>query len=219
MPMASFSSPPVPRPAPASAKGATPDAKGAATKVDGRRARSATSRKRIIAALVDLIESGEPSPTAEAIAGRAGVSLRTVFRHFEEMENLHLEIAALVFERVRPLLEKPLEQAWPAILDEAITRRAAAFEAIAPYKTAIDVHRHRSPLVADKHRRIHEISRGLIDSMLPPAIKADSQLVELLNLLLSIESWQRLREQQGLDFDSAVAAIRRAAGALIASRA
>lgn len=185
-------------------------------KVDGRRERSATSRRRILAALVALLENGEPSPTAESIAAKAGVSLRTVFRHFEEMENLHLEIASMVFERIRPMLEQPLEHThWPAVLFESVSRRAAVFETIAPYKTAMDVHRHRSRLVAEKHRLVAELSHEFASAYIPDHVKADPQLVELLNLLLSIEAWQRLREQQGLSPAEAEAAIKRAVAAVV----
>ncbi len=187
-------------------------------KPDGRRERSADSRRRILAAMVDLIESGLPSPTAEAVAARAGVSLRTVFRHFEEMENLHLEIAALVFERVRPILDKPFEvRAWPDVLHEVIARRSEFFETIAPFKTAIDVHRHRSRAIAAQHRRMTVMSRDLMVASLPSAIAADRQLVEVLALLMSVEAWQRLREQQGMSVAEAGAAITRAAEALVAA--
>ena len=190
-------------------------AQRSAPKPDGRRERSATSRRRILAALVELLESGEPSPTAESIAARAGVSLRTVFRHFEEMENLHLEIAAMVFERIRPMLEQPLENTqWPAVLYESVKRRSRLFEAIAPYKTAMDVHRHRSQLLADKHRRVSELSQEFAMAFLPAEVKDDPQLVELLLLILSIETWQRLREQQGLSPAEAEAAVTRAAAAI-----
>lgn len=188
-------------------------------KLDGRRERSADSRRRILGAMVDLIDSGLPSPTAEAVAAKAGVSLRTVFRHFEEMENLHLEIAALVFERVRPILDRPFEvRTWPDILHEAVARRAEFFEAISPFKTAIDVHRHRSRAIAAQHRRITSMSRDLLATSLPPAIVADKETFELLTLLLSVETWQRLREQQGMSVAEASAAVRRAAEAVTAGR-
>jgi AcrR family transcriptional regulator len=165
--------------------------------------------------MVDLIERGQPSPTAEAVAAKAGVSLRTVFRHFEEMENLHLEIAALVFERVRHILERPFERRdWPASLSESIARRAEFFEVMAPFKTAIDVHRHRSRAISAQHRRITVMSRDLLAAALPADVLADRQRFELLALLLSLESWQRLREQQGLTVAEAQAAILRGAQAL-----
>jgi AcrR family transcriptional regulator len=182
--------------------------KADAQKPDGRRERSAASRRRILAAMVDLIESGQPSPTAEAVALRAGVSLRTVFRHFEEMENLHLEIAALVFERVRHILERPFEhRSWPANLPEAVERRAEFFEVMAPFKTAIDVHRHRSRAIAAQHRRITVMSRDLLAASVSPELHADRERFELLCLLMSLEAWQRLREQQGLTIAEASRAV------------
>jgi AcrR family transcriptional regulator len=189
---------------------------GGIPKPDGRRERSAASRRRILAAMVDLIEGGQPSPTAEAVAARAGVSLRTVFRHFEEMENLHLEIAALVFERVRPILERPFGvREWPQSLDESVTRRAEFFEIMGPFKTAIDVHRHRSRAIAAQHRRITVMSRDLLASTVPAHILNDRELFELLSLLLSIETWQRLRDQQGLTVAEAQQTILRAARAIV----
>lgn len=185
-------------------------------KVDGRRERSADSRRRILQAMVDLIESGLPAPTAEAVAVRAGVSLRTVFRHFEEMEKLHLEIAAMVFERVRPILDKPFAiRTWPEVLHEGIARRAEFFEILSPFKTAIDVYRHRSRPIAAQHRRISVMSRDLLAVSLPSALVADREAFELLNLLLSIETWQRLRDQQGMSVAEATAAVRRGAEAVV----
>lgn len=179
-----------------------------ARKPDGRRERSAASRRRILAAMVDLIESGQPAPTAETVAARAGVSLRTVFRHFEEMENLHLEIAALVFERVRHILERPFEtREWPQSLVESVARRAEFFEIMAPFKTAIDVHRHRSRAISAQHRRITVMSRDLLAAALPADLLADRPTFELLSLLLSLESWQRLREQQGMSVAEAQEAV------------
>ena len=190
-----------------------------APKTDGRRERSAASRRRILDAMVDLIESGQPAPTAETVAARAGVSLRTVFRHFEEMENLHLEIAAMVFDRVRPILERPFRtREWPESLAESVERRAEFFEIMAPFKSAIDVHRHRSRAIAAQYRRINVMSRDLLAASVPSSLLADREMFELLSLLLSLEAWQRLREQQGLSAAEAQQAVLRGARALIESR-
>ena len=185
-------------------------------KVDGRRERSAASRRQILTAMIDLVESGQPSPTAETVAARAGVSLRTVFRHFEEMEKLHLEIAAVVFERVRPILDRPFTtREWPDSLAESIQRRSEFFEIMAPFKTAIDVHRHRSRAIAAQHRRLTVMSRDLLAASVPSPLLADREKFELLSLLMSLEAWQRLREQQGLSVEESRQAILRAAKALI----
>jgi hypothetical protein len=85
---------------------------------------------------------------------------------------------------------------------------------MAPFKTAIDVHRHRSRAISAQHRRITVMSRDLLAAALPADVLADRQRFELLALLLSLESWQRLREQQGLTVAEAQAAILRGAQAL-----
>ena len=60
--------------------------------VDGRRRRSLDSRARIVAAMLELVRLGNASPNAVEVAARAGVGLRSVFRHFKDMESLYVEI-------------------------------------------------------------------------------------------------------------------------------
>lgn len=178
-------------------------------KLDGRRARSEDSRRKIVAATIELVAEGLPSPTAEAVAARANVSLRTVFRHFEEMDNLYQEIAAAVFERVRPYVEAPILRGdWPARVDGMLERRSELFEQIRAFKTAIDVHRHRSPAVLAQYHRIADISRTLLERTVPEAIRQDRTAMEMLVLLFSVETWQRLIEQQGLTPAEACAMLR-----------
>lgn len=185
------------------------------TKLDGRRERSADSRRRIIAAMMELVESGLYAPTAEAVAARAEVSLRTVFRHFEEMDNLYMEIVGILFERVAPMLDQPMvARTWPALLDETLDQRAMMFEAIAPYFVTMTLHRHRNKTMASQGRRLVTMSRDLLAVTLPAQLVSDRQLFELMCALLSMETWLRLRETQGLTVAEAKAALRRAAVAL-----
>src|SRR5687768_18533745 len=60
-------------------------------RVDGRTARGQRTRESVVAALLALQEEGELSPTAQQVAARAGVALRTVFGHFSDMETLWAE--------------------------------------------------------------------------------------------------------------------------------
>lgn len=185
------------------------------TKLDGRRERSADSHRRIIAAMMELVESGLYAPTAEAVAARAEVSLRTVFRHFEEMDNLYMEIVEILFERVAPMLDQPMvARTWPALLDETLDQRAMLFEAIAPYFVTMTLHRHRNKTMASQGRRLVTMSRDLLAVTLPAQLVSDRQLFELMCALLSMETWLRLRETQGLTVAEAKAALRRAAVAL-----
>ena len=63
------------------------------TKLDGRLNRSVVTRNKIVETLTKLILEGQISPTAEQVALRANVGLRTVFRHFDNMDALYREIS------------------------------------------------------------------------------------------------------------------------------
>ena len=112
---------------------------------DGRKVRRHKNRHRIVAAMLELVRDGAISPGAEEVAERAGVGLRTVFRHFDDMESLYREMAEAMRQELQPLVSAPLESPdWKGRLDEMVVRRAVLFERAMPFKNAADVHRHRS---------------------------------------------------------------------------
>ena len=59
-----------------------------AVKRDGRHRRGERNRKAVVVAALDLIAEGCLVPTAQLISARAGVTIRTLFRHFPDMETL-----------------------------------------------------------------------------------------------------------------------------------
>ncbi len=63
------------------------------TAEDGRRRRGLDNRGRIIAAMLEIIRRGETA-SAEQVAAQADVGLRTVFRHFQDMDSLYRESKA-----------------------------------------------------------------------------------------------------------------------------
>lgn len=201
-----------------SAGGDRPDAgqDGETPRPDGRRVRAHNNRGRIVRAVVDLVGRNQLEPTAEAIAEEAGVSLRTVFRHFEEMENLYLEVAAEIFALAQPVIDRPFPTGLDAraTLLEILDRRIDLFERIAPYKRALDIFRHRSRALAEAHERVAHVSRSVLISRLPATQLTDPQTIDLLDLLFSMETWYRLRETQSLAMPEARALLTRALTAL-----
>jgi AcrR family transcriptional regulator len=71
---------------------------------DGRVARRLENRVRILDALFALIRNGRPHPTLREIAGKAGVTSRTLLNHFPDVGSLLLAAAA----RGRELAERDL---------------------------------------------------------------------------------------------------------------
>ena len=116
---------------------------------DGRRRRSQDSRARIVTAMLELIRAGDVAPSAEQVAERAQVGLRTVFRHFNDMDSLYREMSHAIEGELREVVLRPFKaKAGRDRVLELIERRSQAFEKIAPFKRASDAHRHRSRFLA-----------------------------------------------------------------------
>lgn len=186
------------------------------SEADGRRRRGQDNRARIVAAMMEIIHSGQVAPSAEQVAARADVGLRTVFRHFQDMDSLYREIATVVGARAWAIIDTPgRAEAWPDRLFELIGRRALAFEIIGPFKRAADVFRHRSKFLGSDYARLVVELRDVLRRALPPALQADGPTFEALDLLLSFEAWSRLRREQDLDPARAQAVLEAAVRRLI----
>ena len=174
-------------------------AKKTGSKVDGRRTRGETNRRRIVAALSDLIREGLVAPSADLVAARAGVGLRSVFRHFADMETLYREIASDLDQLFLPSIYQRLEATgWRERLMEGLEVRAKVFEDLMPFHVASEVHRHESPFLDEQQIKSTKLQRELLQHLLPAEIVADKTLFEALSLALSMESWLRLRREQRL---------------------
>lgn len=185
-------------------------------KTDGRRARAAASRARILEAMVDLIQAGDMAPSAEGVALRAGVGVRTVFRLFNDVEGLRRGLQEVMDERLAPIYEEPVHGSLVERLDQLVARRAAVFEQLARLKVFADAQRERSPQMKAAHQGFVRRQRDLLLGHLDGVAPAPGDLVEALDLTLSFDVWRRLRDDQGLAADQAERVVRRMARALVA---
>ena len=80
------------------------EGQAARASTDGRLLRSERSRQRIADALYELVGEGELTPSAQMVADRAGVGIRTVFRLFSDMDALYATIDARLEVDVAPFL-------------------------------------------------------------------------------------------------------------------
>jgi AcrR family transcriptional regulator len=183
---------------------------------DGRRQRSEASREKIVQAMLALVAEGDVCPGAESVAARAGVGLRTVFRHFENMESLYQQISAVVTAELVPMVDEPFTaQDWAGRLIELIERRARIFERVMPYKIAGEVHRHQSAFLERQATELVREQRATLVQLLPEAKRADAGFLDGLDLLLSFESWRRLRKDQKLSPAAARQVLERLVSALL----
>lgn len=195
------------------------DMQGQIAPIDGRRQRTVDSRARIIAAMLDLTEEGHVSVSAELVADRARVGLRTVFRHFKDMDSLYREMSLNVGARLRAEVSFEFTaDTWRGRLVELVDRRATVFEKIAPWKRAEAAHRHRSKALEDDTRRLNDHLREVLRLVLPGSVAKDVVVFEALDLLLSFETWERLRRGQSLSPAEARGVLEAAIGALLANQ-
>jgi AcrR family transcriptional regulator len=166
---------------------------------DGRRRRSQDSRARIVTAMLELIHGGDVAPGAEQVAARAQVGLRTVFRHFDDMDSLYSEMSHVIENELRAVVARPFKsEDWRSRVVEFVERRSYAFERIGPYKHAANLRRHSSPFLEAAHTRLVKESRKILEHQIPSEFHIDPNKLEALDLLLSFEVWSRLRHEQGL---------------------
>lgn len=185
--------------------------------IDGRRRRSEQSRDKIVAAMLALIEEGAITPSAEEVAARAQVGLRSVFRRFKDMESLYHEMA-LRLSRSYEMWLVPFETTlWRDQLGETIERRLTTYERLMPFRNAADAHRHESSMIQAEHDRILQMMRGRLQSILPAHISGDREIFETLDLLLSFDVWQRLRNIQKLEVGMARTIIQRQVADLLST--
>lgn len=98
---------------------------------DGRRLRSERSRQAIIKASIACVDEGVLVPTAQQIAERAGVGIRSFFRHFADMETLFQDIDIPMRDSYEALFrggdrDGTLEER----IEQPIARRADAYETV-----------------------------------------------------------------------------------------
>lgn len=188
------------------------------TPTDGRIQRSERSREAIVQALLDLVGDGILRPTAQQVAARADVGVRTVFRHFSDMDTLYAAMNQRLTEETRPLFVREIQTAPQDDRAEGLlTARFRIFERIAPYMRSAALQRADSPFLQAQHDRNVRDLRVDLRRWLPELEEADPAIVDALELALSFEAWDRLRTEQRLGVRRARAAVARIVATLVAS--
>lgn len=183
---------------------------------DGRRLRSRDSKRKIVTAMLGLVREGRIAPTAEEVAQRANVGLRTVFRHFKDMESLYAEMSVAISEKVAPIIDEALaNDDWVSSLQQLVARRARVYEVVMPYRVAADVLKFQSTTLLTHHRQIVSDERKRLLSVLPQTVLDDQALIEALEAILSFDMWNQLRNDQRLSASEANGVVKRIVTSLL----
>jgi AcrR family transcriptional regulator len=167
--------------------------------VDGRRARSERSKQAIIDASLALMKEGKLIPTAQQISDKAGVGIRSFFRHFEDMETLF----ATIDEQIRDTTEALfLGGDRDGTLEErilhAVERYGEGYEKQRNMILSTAAQLWRSETLRKNYARYQRGLRKDLDDWLPELKQLTRSEREAVDAIASFEMWHRLRYHQGL---------------------
>lgn len=166
---------------------------------DGRRQRSQRSREKILRAMWDLMLEGDMDPSAAAIAERAEVGLRSVFRHFEDLDTLYREFLLLCYDDVTPTFMKPFKSIhWKDQLFEMLDRNVAEWDRVRVPHTAGEVRRFKSAVLMDDYNRSRMLELSMVKGIVPKDIKNYDTILLAIDSALSFATMRRLREDRKL---------------------
>lgn len=179
-------------------------------RLDGRTARSAKTRNAIADALLDLLTDGELRPTARQIADRAAVSVRSVYVHFDDLEDLFCVAARRHLSRVAPMLVPTPAHGTLGDRAEALVRQRIRLHAHAgSIARATRLHAEFSPTLARILRDYQTRSRADLERVFAEELDALSaaqrtNTLAVLDVLTGADAWEALRARHGLTGETAM---------------
>lgn len=191
-------------------------------KQDGRTLRSERTRRKIIASVIALVKEGSTQLRTGDIAARAGISVRSIFQHFPDLEALYLAVAD---EFVRDVVSelRPVVSVGPTDrrVDLLIEERARVNELVMPMRPLAARFEAVSDAAAKHAQFGRELQRRRTEAALATELLTLSDgerrlLLDAIQAATDWESWIVLRKHSKLDFEQASAVWKRIAHALVA---
>lgn len=181
---------------------------------DGRLTRAARTRAAVVDALLTLNERGNLRPTARDIAAEAGVSLRSLYVHFDDLEALFVAAAERHTDRLAALVGPLVVEGDLATRIEALMARyATLYEAGAGVRRAALLQEPFSPALQQALTLGRKVARSTIRQMFAPELaaagsEAGEALARALEIVTSAATWDALRTFQQLSVEAATDQVR-----------
>ncbi len=150
---------------------------------------------------MDLVAEGDATPTAQRVADRAGVSVRSVYQHFTDVEGLFAQAS----DRLNLWLSEhqaPVDPALPLLqrIDVFVSSRAENLETLAPFSRAsrllepssATLTQSRADLVARARDRLAQIFAPELSGLAEPS---RTDLLDALDIQCSLDGWNHMRER------------------------
>jgi TetR/AcrR family transcriptional regulator of autoinduction and epiphytic fitness len=197
---------------------------------DGRVSRAARTREAVVDALLALNDRGVLRPTARDIAAEAGVSLRSLYVHFDDLESLFVAAGQRHTERLLAQLP-PLvtEGPFSERLDRFLDRRVRLHELGGGVRRAAQLQEPFSPTIQRAMASGRKALRAELAACFGPELEAAAargtgddrdgrrRLLDALDIVTGAAAWDTLRIHRGRSQDEARHQLRDMIVALISS--
>ena len=180
----------------------------AVVSVDGRRQRGERTRQAIIEAALSLQEEGVLVPTAQQISDRAGVLIRSFFRHFDDMETLFKAADDQLRDSYEALfIGGDRQGSLSERVHRAVGRRSAAFEQLKNLMLGTKAQLWRYEMLRNNYARNQKGLRKDLEAWLPELNGLPEVECESVHAIASFEMWNRLRSEQGLSEQASISVV------------
>jgi AcrR family transcriptional regulator len=168
--------------------------------VDGRTARRDRNRMAVLDAVLALFGEGDLDPSPEAVAARAGLSLRSVYRYVTDREDLARAAMALNLERSEPFFALPHigEGPLPERIERFVASRVRLYDAIGATHRAARLRAPTGPVIRERLAWSRERMREQLEQQFAPELvgvgaRKRRDLVAAADVLTQIEGIEHLR--------------------------
>jgi AcrR family transcriptional regulator len=180
------------------------------TSIDGRQLRRKRNREAVVEALLDLYRDGNLRPSTEEIATRSGLSPRSLFRYFEDVDDLTRSAVMRQEARAMPLVaidagpEETLEERIGALVDQ----RFRLFDAVGHAAAVTRLRAPFQPLLAAELSQNRRFLRSQVSSLFAPELanmdeRRSAATLAGVDILTSFESYQLLTEDRSMESSAA----------------
>lgn len=206
-------------------------AAGGGSAGDGRRLRRDRNRMAVVDALLDLYGESNLRPSTAEIAGRAGLSHRSLFRYFDDFDDLCREAIWRAEQRARPLIPIGIDRAAPLTdrIDALVSQRLRLFGALGPVALVSRLNAPFAHVLAAELTKNRAFLRAQLADLFAPELHPPAEasppedadagsgaaVLAAADVLCSFESFHLLSRDQHLSSDEIRTVLTSALAALL----
>ena len=163
---------------------------------DGRINRSKTTLNKIVAATISLLRKNNNGqiPTAQEIAVKSGVGIRTVFRHIDDMEGLIEEVNRRYLNDLENYILKnnPKQNSKDKRIEHVIKERFYLYNTYQHVFNLTITSLNNSNAIRAGFIKFNNILRKRFENLIPEIKMINKDKQNLIDTLISYAAWFRM---------------------------